>query len=207
MSDYYNSTEEQQFNEAKNWFKQNGTPILLVIALVSGASFGWNYWQNHQMEVSQATSAQYQQVMETYLQDPTKNAPLIDKFIDDNSGSYAVLAELEQARQNVLQNKFTEAESGLQKALSGTDDPTLQNIIRFRLASVQYQLGQYDTAIATLGNVQDKTWELRKQILVGDILSKKGDIDAARSAYEQAKANENASEQDRVLLDLRLNNL
>ncbi|WP_301098265.1 hypothetical protein [Otariodibacter sp.] len=38
-------------------------------------------------------------------------------------------------------------------------------------------------------------------------MSKKGDIEAARSAYEQAKANENTSEQDRVLLDLRLNNL
>ncbi|WP_301099334.1 tetratricopeptide repeat protein, partial [Otariodibacter sp.] len=110
MSDYYNSTEEQQFNDAKNWFKQNGTPILLVIILVSVATFGWNYWKNHQIEVSQTTSAQYQQVMETYLQDPIKNEPLIDKFINDNSGSYAVLAQLEQVRQHVLQNKFTEAE-------------------------------------------------------------------------------------------------
>ena len=67
MSEYLNSTEEQQFNEAKKWFKQNGTPILLAICVISGATFGWNYWKKHQIEVAQSTSATYQQVMESYL--------------------------------------------------------------------------------------------------------------------------------------------
>ena len=30
-SEYLNKTEEQQFEEAKNWFKENSTPILLAI--------------------------------------------------------------------------------------------------------------------------------------------------------------------------------
>ena len=30
-SEYLNKTEEQQFEEAKSWFKENSTPILLAI--------------------------------------------------------------------------------------------------------------------------------------------------------------------------------
>lgn len=205
MSDYYNSTEEQQFNEAKNWFKKNGTPILLAICVFAGATLGWQYWKKHQIEVAQQTSENYQQVMESYLQDPAKNAPLVEKFVAENKNTYSVFAELEQVKQAANKGDFTAAKSQLEKALAGTEDPTLQTIIRFRLALAEYQLANYDGALAVLANVKDTAWEQRKQLLVGDILAAKGDKTAARSAYEQAKGN--ASEQDKMLIDIRLNNL
>ncbi|KAE9535452.1 YfgM family protein [Ursidibacter arcticus] len=205
MSEYLNSTEEQQFNEAKNWFKQNGTPILLAICLVSGATFGWNYWKKHQVEVAQSTSATYQQVMESYLQDPNKNAPLVEKFITENKGSYVTFAQLEQAKQLAAKGDFNAVKTLLEQALTTTDDTTLHNVIRFRLANVEYQLKNFDAALSVLSNLKDKAWELRKQILTGDILLAKGDKDAAKSAYEQAKANAKAEEQ--LLIDVRLNNL
>ncbi|MGX2955514.1 YfgM family protein [Ursidibacter arcticus] len=205
MSEYLNSTEEQQFNEAKNWFKQNGTPILLAICLVSGATFGWNYWKKHQVEVAQSTSATYQQVMESYLQDPNKNAPLVEKFITENKGSYVTFAQLEQAKQLAAKGDFNAVKTLLEQALTSTDDTTLHNVIRFRLANVEYQLKNFDAALSVLSNLKDKAWELRKQILTGDILLAKGDKDAAKSAYEQAKANAKAEEQ--LLIDVRLNNL
>ena len=70
---------------------------------------------------------------------------------------------------------------------------------------MEYQLKNFDDALSVLSNVKDKAWELRKQILTGDILVAKGDKDAAKSAYEQAKANAKAEEQ--LLIDVRLNNL
>ncbi|MBV6541104.1 tetratricopeptide repeat protein [Ursidibacter maritimus] len=205
MSEYLNSTEEQQFNEAKNWFKQNGTPILLAICLVSGATFGWNYWKKHQVEVAQSTSATYQKVMESYLQDPSKNTPLVEKFIAEHKGSYVVFAQLEQAKQLAEKGDFNAVKTLLEQALTTTEDATLHNVIRFRLATVEYQLKNFDAALSALSNVKDKAWELRKQVLTGDILIAKGDKDAAKSAYEQAKANAKAEEQ--LLIDVRLNNL
>ena len=44
---YFNKTEEQQFEEAKNWFKENSTPILLAIFVFATASFGWNFWKSY----------------------------------------------------------------------------------------------------------------------------------------------------------------
>ena len=206
MSDYLNKTEEQQFEEAKSWLKQNGMPILMAIILALAASAGWNFWKNHQVEVSQKTSASYQQVMESYLQNPEKNTPLVEKFIADNQAtSYAVFAQLEQAKQLVDKQDFAVAKNVLNQAIANTDDATLQNVIRFRLAAVEFQLQQFDAALATLAKIQDKAWDLRKQVFVGDILAAKGDKEAAKSAYEQAKAN--APENEHMLIDIRLNNL
>ena len=38
-SEYLNKTEEQQFEEAKSWFRENSTPILLAIFVFAAASF------------------------------------------------------------------------------------------------------------------------------------------------------------------------
>lgn len=206
MSDYLNKTEEQQFEEAKSWLKQNGTPILVAVIVALAASTGWNFWQKHQIETAQKTSASYQQVMESYLQNPEKNSPLVEKFISENKGAnYAVFAQLEQAKQLVAKSDFAMAKAVLAQALAESNDSTLQNILRFRLAAVEYQLQQFDEALAILAKVEDKAWDLRKQVFVGDILAAKGDIQAAKSAYEQAKAN--APESEHMLIDIRLNNL
>ena len=206
MSDYLNKTEEQQFEEAKSWFKENGTPIVVAIFLVAAATFGWNYWQKHQIEVAQTTSASYQQVMESYLQNPEKNAPLVQKFIAENKdSSYAVFAQLEEAKQAADKGDFATTKTLLTQALGSTTDATLQNVIRFRLAAVDYQLKEFDAALATLSQIKDTAWDFRKQLLTGDLLAAKGDKVAAKSAYEQAK--EKAGDGDKMLIDIRLNNL
>lgn len=205
-NEYLNKTEEQQFEDAKSWFKENGTPILLAICVACAASFGWTFWQNHQAEKAASTSASYQATMESYLQDPAKNTPLAEKFVADNNGSnYASFTQLELAKQAAEKGDYATAKTLLNKTLQSSQDATLQIVTRFRLAAVDFQLKNYDEALTTLGQIQDKGWELRKQLLTGDILAAKGDTVAAKSAYEQAKVN--ANEQDKVLIDLRINNL
>lgn len=206
MSDYLNKTEEQQFEEAKSWFKQNGTPILVAVFLVAAASFGWNFWKNHQVETALKASASYQQVMESYLQNPEKNAPLVEKFIADNRGSnYAVFAQLEKAKQQAEKGDFTAVKMSLTQALAEAQDPVMKNMIYFRLALVNYQLQDFDNALQSLNNLQDQAWGVRKQLLIGDIFAAKGDVASAKTAYEQAKSN--ANEQEKILIELRLNNL
>ncbi len=134
-----------------------------------------------------------------------QNQPLVEKFIADNKdSSYAAFAQFEVAKQAVEKGNFSAAKTALQSVLTYSDS-TLQSIARFRLAQIDFQLKSYDEALASLAQIQDKAWELRKQILTGDILAAKGDIPAAKSAYEQAKTTANPQEQ--TLIDVRLNNL
>ena len=205
-SEYLNKTEEQQFEEAKNWFKENSTPILLAIFVFATASFGWNFWKSHQAESAIQASISYQTTMEAYEQDPVKNQPLVAKFLEEAKGtSYAIFMQLEEAKNAVAKGDFAAAKSQLQAALNEVKDPSLQAIIRFRLAAVDFQLKEFDSALANLEQIKDQAWDARKQLFVADLLSAKGDKEAAKSAYEQIKAN--TSGQEREIIELKINNL
>ena len=205
-SEYLNKTEEQQFEEAKNWFKENSTPILLAIFVFATASFGWNFWKSHQAESAIQTSISYQATMEAYNQDPVKNQPLVAKFLEEAKGTnYAIFMQLEEAKNAVAKGDFAVAKSQLQAALNEVKDPSLQAITRFRLAAVDFQLKEFDSALANLEQIKDQAWDARKQLFVADLLAAKGDKEAAKSAYEQIKAK--TSGQERKLIELKINNL
>lgn len=205
-SEYLNKTEEQQFEEAKNWFKENSTPILLAIFVFATASFGWNFWKSHQAESAIQASISYQATMEAYEQDPVKNQPLVAKFLEEAKGTnYAIFMQLEEAKNAVAKGDFAVAKSQLQAALNEVKDPSLQSIIRFRLAAVDFQLKEFDSALANLEQIKDQAWDARKQLFIADLLSAKGDKEAAKSAYEQIKTK--MSGQERELIELKINNL
>ena len=205
-SEYLNKTEEQQFEEAKSWFRENSTPILLAIFVFAAASFGWNFWKSHQTESAIQASTSYQATMEAYEQDPVKNQPLVAKFLEEAKGTnYAIFMQLEDAKNAVAKGDFAAAKSQLQAALNEVKDPSLQAIIRFRLAAVDFQLKEFDSALANLEQIKDQAWDARKQLFVADLLSAKGDKEAAKSAYEQIKAN--TSGQEREIIELKINNL
>lgn len=205
-SEYLNKTEEQQFEEAKNWFKENSTPILLAIFVFATASFGWNFWKSHQAESAIQASTSYQATMEAYEQDPVKNQPLVAKFLEEAKGTnYAIFMQLEEAKNAVAKGDFSVAKSQLQAALNEVKDSSLQSIIRFRLAAVDFQLKEFDSALANLEQIKDQAWGARKQLFVADLLAAKGDKEAAKSAYEQIKAK--MSGQERELIELKINNL
>ena len=205
-SEYLNKTEEQQFEEAKNWFKENSTPILLAIFVFATASFGWNFWKSHQAESAIQASISYQATMEAYNQDPVKNQPLVAKFLEEAKGTnYAIFMQLEEAKNAVAKGDFAVAKSQLQAALNEVKDPSLQAITRFRLAAVDFQLKEFDSALANLEQIKDQAWGARKQLFIADLLVAKGDKEAAKSAYEQIKAK--MSGQERELIELKINNL
>lgn len=205
-SEYLNKTEEQQFEEAKNWFKENSTSILLAIFVFATASFGWNFWKSHQAESAIQASISYQATMEAYEQDPVKNQPLVAKFLEEAKGTnYAIFMQLEEAKNAVAKGDFAVAKSQLQAALNEVKDPSLQAITRFRLAAVDFQLKEFDSALANLEQIKDQAWDARKQLFVADLLAAKGDKEAAKSAYEQIKAK--TSGQERELIELKINNL
>lgn len=205
-SEYLNKTEEQQFEEAKNWFKENSTPILLAIFVFATASFGWNFWKSHQAESAIQASISYQATTEAYEQDPVKSQPLVAKFLEEAKGTnYAIFMQLEEAKNAVAKGDFSVAKSQLQAALNEVKDPSLQSIIRFRLAAVDFQLKEFDSALANLEQIKDQAWDARKQLFIADLLVAKGDKEAAKSAYEQIKAK--MSGQERELIELKINNL
>ncbi|MEX4157161.1 YfgM family protein [Haemophilus influenzae] len=202
----YSIEEEQEINQLKEWWKENGKTIIVAFILGVGGMFGWRYWQAHQAEQIAQASAQYDALINSVQQDEQAKKANIEQFVQANSKTaYAVFALLDEAKKATEKQDFSAAEANLNQALTQSQDEVLTSIVALRLSAVQFQLGQLDNALSTLNQVKGKSFNARKAILTGDIQIAKGDKVAAKNSFEQAQ--QSGSQLEQQMAKMKLNNL
>ena len=202
----YSIEEEQEINQLKDWWKENGKTIIVAFILGVGGMFGWRYWQSHQAEQIAQASAQYDALIYSAQQDEQAKKANIEQFVQANSKTaYAVFALLDEAKKAAEKQDFAAAEANLNQALTQSQDEVLISIVALRLSAVQFQLGQLDNALTTLHQVKGESFNARKAILTGDIQVAKGDKVAAKKSFEQAQ--QSGSQLEQQMAKMKLNNL
>ena len=202
----YSIEEEQEINQLKDWWKENGKTIIVAFILGVGGMFGWRYWQAHQAEQIAQASAQYDALIYSAQQDKQAKKANIEQFVQANSKTaYAVFALLDEAKKAAEKQDFAAAEANLNQALTQSQDEVLISIVALRLSAVQFQLGQLDNALTTLHQVKGESFNARKAILTGDIQVAKGDKVAAKKSFEQAQ--QSGSQLEQQMAKMKLNNL
>lgn len=202
----YSIEEEQEINQLKDWWKENGKTIIVAFILGVGGMFGWRYWQAHQAEQIAQASAQYDALIYSAQQDEQAKKANIEQFVQANSKTaYAVFALLDEAKKATEKQDFAAAEVNLNQALTQSQDEVLTSIVALRLSAVQFQLGQLDNALTTLNQVKGESFNARKAILTGDIQVAKGDKVAAKTSFEQAQ--QSGSQLEQQMAKMKLNNL
>lgn len=202
----YSIEEEQEINQLKDWWKENGKTIIVAFILGVGGMFGWRYWQAHQAEQIAQASAQYDALIYSAQQDEQAKKANIEQFVQANSKTaYAVFALLDEAKKATEKQDFAAAEANLNQALTQSQDEVLTSIVALRLSAVQFQLGQLDNALTTLNQVKSESFNARKAILTGDIQVAKGDKVAAKNSFEQAQ--QSGSQLEQQMAKMKLNNL
>ncbi len=202
----YSIEEEQEINQLKDWWKENGKTIIVAFILGVGGMFGWRYWQAHQAEQVAQASAQYDALIYSAQQDEQAKKANIEQFVQANSKTaYAIFALLDEAKKETEKQDFAAAEVNLNQALTQSQDEVLTSIVALRLSAVQFQLGQLDNALTTLNQVKGESFNARKAILTGDIQVAKGDKVAAKNSFEQAQ--QNGSQLEQQMAKMKLNNL
>ena len=202
----YSIEEEQEINQLKDWWKENGKTIIVAFILGVGGMFGWRYWQSHQAEQIAQASAQYDALIYSAQQDEQAKKANIEQFVQANSKTaYAVFALLDEAKKATEKQDFAAAEVNLNQALTQSQDEVLTSIVALRLSAVQFQLGQLDNALTTLNQVKGESFNARKAILTGDIQVAKGDKVAAKNSFEQAQ--QSGSQLEQQMAKMKLNNL
>ena len=202
----YSIEEEQEINQLKDWWKENGKTIIIAFILGVGGMFGWRYWQAHQAEKIAQASAQYDALIYSAQQDEQAKKANIEQFVQANSKTaYAVFALLDEAKKATEKQDFAAAEANLNQALTQSQDEVLTSIVALRLSAVQFQLGQLDNALTTLNQVKGESFNARKAILTGDIQVAKGDKVAAKNSFEQAQ--QSGSQLEQQMAKMKLNNL
>lgn len=203
------TTEEEQVEAIKKWWRENGKPIIFGIVLGLAAVFGWRGWQEHRVAQSQAASELFQDALTSLRSDSPEKAASPAREIVRNyeSTGYAVLARLVLAKLAVDKSKLDEAADQLNQALAHSDQPTLSLDIRLRLARVQYAQGDYDAALSTLKVNDPGAFSGGYDELKGDILAHKGQKQQAYDAYQQALKQYRKHGLDTSMLELKIDDL
>ena len=202
----YSIEEEQEINQLKDWWKENGKTIIVAFILGVGGMFGWRYWQAYQAEQIAQASSQYDALIYSAQQDKQAKKANIEQFVQANSKTaYAVFALLDEAKKAAEKQDFAAAEVNLNQALTQSQDEVLTSIVALRLSAVQFQLGQLDNALTTLNQVKGESFNARKAILTGDIQVAKGDKVAAKNSFDQAQ--QSGSQLEQQVAKMKLNNL
>ncbi|TMP29387.1 hypothetical protein CWB99_09330 [Pseudoalteromonas rubra] len=176
------STEEQQAEAIKRFFRENGTSLIIGAVLGLGGLYGWKAYNQHQIDSAEAGSEAYNQLV-----DSGDVLTKSDEFLTNNGeSSYAVLAAFVAAKEAVEQGKLDVAQEKLTFAASTVKAPELKATAYLRLARVQAAQEDYSAAMATLGNQMPESFAAQLAEVKGDILLAQGKKDAARDEYQKA---------------------
>ena len=208
-------SDEEQLENLKRWWKENGLFTIAAVVLCIGGYFGWDNSKANQQQKMETASELYQQMMEVAIVEPGQKANdtqhrLVNELATQlkeefTSSQYARYAALLVAKLAVEKNDLDAAAEQLRWALDDADEG-LGLVIKLRLAKVEASRDNIDLALSMLNGVDAQTLSSAYAEARGDFYLMKGDKTAAYEAYKQAL--ELATEIDnRVapVLELKLN--
>ncbi|MGO1461666.1 MAG: YfgM family protein [Marinobacter sp.] len=211
------NTEEEQVQAIKDWWKRNGSSLLIGIGAALAIVFGWQAWQNYQHQQRTEAANQFATLLGAFGNDADDTAGETVAFVaktlreEYTDSAYAVYGNLVLARQQLLEDSNAEAAiESLQWALDKTDGhEAVALVVRNRLARAQFSAERYDEALATIDGAggQDNAHAFAAMFseLRGDILLAKGNKKAAREAYLAAR--EQGQQGRSGILELKLSDL
>lgn len=210
-------TEEEQVQAIKDWWKRNGSSLLIGIGAALAIVFGWQAWQSHQEQQRAEAANQFASLLNAFSNQADETAGETVAFVantlreDYTDSAYAVYGNLILARQQLVEDNNAEAAiDSLQWALEKAGDhKALAMVVRNRLARAQFSAERYDDALASIdsaGNLKDAgAFAAIFSELRGDILLAQGDQKGARKAYLAAR--EQGQQGRSGLLELKLSDL
>ena len=208
-------TEEQQIEELKKWWKENGIRVALGVAIGLGLIFGWQQWQSHTEQQAQSASGSYQQVLNA-LEDPEKKPEQIKqarkiagKLLSEHSGSpYAILAALSLARQDLEEGELESSHAHLQWVIDQNSRlAELTHIARMRKARLYLSQQKLPKAKSLIKGIEVGQFKGAYAELRGDIAVAEGQLNTARTAYTEALESEDLSGQHSQWVQMKLDDL
>lgn len=175
-------SDDEQSERLRDWWKENGTSVIVGAVLGIAVIGGVNYWRSYKAEQAAAASALYAQ-----LTDGSGDATAGKKLIDEYAGTpYAGKAALVLAKQAFESGNEDETRRQLQWALDNAADPADRKVARLRLARVELETGDLDRADALLSGMESGGYESEYRELLGDLAMARNQPGKARQEYQAA---------------------
>lgn len=204
MIDDY-STDRDQEERLRNFWRENWRWIVAGIVLGALALIGWRWWEAQRLNTLENASQTYSQLQQALgtsnVDEATK---LIAQLTQEHDGSpYADQGRLGLARIHVQQQRYDEAATELRAVADRSEDEELAAIASLRLARVLSQQGKHDEALAAVKVSDDSAYAALANEVRGDVHFAKGDAAKAREAYAAALQGDSAVI-DRPVVEMKL---
>jgi predicted negative regulator of RcsB-dependent stress response len=206
--EHYQS-EQEQVEQLKRWWKDNGRALLAGLVLGLGGLAGYRYWDATQTARAENASINFEHLLVLALKQGGDDAAAAGRtVIDAYPGTpYARLSTLLLARLAVDAGDYATAKSHLETLLADAAGGEIANIARARLARILLAEGAVDEAARLLDAIPARDGRQRFPELAGDVAAARGDAQTARSRYLEALAEVDELGLDRTPVQLKLDNL
>ena len=204
-----NETEEQQIAELKKWWGENGTSIIVGLALGLACVFGYRAWLAYQENQAGQASTIYAVMLQGLdRNDGQLVSERADLLITEYSSTpYAAFAALALAKVRTGEGDLEGAATQLRWVLDNGDAAVVMDTARLRLARVLIAQKQLDEAEALLQQPHSTTaFDSLYAEISGDIYSARDDAAAASEAYQRAFAATSADNPGYHMLQLKYEN-
>lgn len=198
-------SDKEQIQIFKDWGKQYGGYILLVILVFLVANFGWRYWQQYRYQRLERASINYTQMLTALEQQKNEEVKLYAKQLIQNyaKSSYASMAALILAKIAVQAGDLQLAQEQLQFVIKKSSNKTLSQLARIRVARILLATKKPQAALDLLTIVDDNAYQTEISEVSGDALLELGKVAAAKQAYQEAE-NVNIEDAKSPLLQLKM---
>lgn len=182
-------TEEQQVEQLKEWWKENGTPLIIGAVLGLSGFFGWKFWTEKEVAYQESASNLYATVTEQLEKEDNskliENAQAVKTRFADSS--YAVLAAFHLAKVAVEANKLDDAVSELTWVIDNHGSNELAKVAKIRLARILVAQDKSEQALPLLSFDNDSGYFEMASLIKGDALLALGKEAEALEAYKAAE--------------------
>ena len=206
-------TEEEQVEFIKNWWKENGTSLLLSIGVAVAGVMGWKAWVANQEATAANASALYENISTVVTAPAVDDAQRTSAFhlgdelkSEFGSSTYAPMAAMLLARSAAESGDLDRAKTELEYVVSSdAADASLKQLASLRLARVALAQEDFAAAKSALARAEGGEYASLYNELSADLAVAQGDLDAARASYRTAL--ETATAQSRALIQLKLDDI
>lgn len=201
--------EQEKIDELKAWWKQNGSTVLLGIAVfvaILGGMQGWRYYQKSQ----QQQAAQVYEAVQNGVRakDKTRVRDAAGQLIEKYPGTpYATRAALIVAGINYELGDAKSAKAQLQWVIEHAKEDGARDMARLRLAGLLLDDKSYAEAMKLLEAQHQKSFDGLFADLKGDVLAAQGKVADARTAYQTALEKIDEKSTYRQIVQMKLDSL
>lgn len=201
-----NSTDQDEIEQIKKWWNENGTSLIIGVGVGLSILFGWKAWNNYIDSQGMAASQYFEQMQGALIQgDKEKASTVGGQLLNQYSGTiYAANGALGLAAMQVEQGDGAAARVHFQWVLENSSFDSPRELARLGMARTYINEGNVEQALKQLAQIESGIYGSHVNEVKGDALRKQGDAAAAQLAYMEALQLADSMDARRDLLEMKM---